>query len=52
MLLVASTWLIGCTTEYSLVSIVCFGFTQLLIGWIGHSAAHNRNKLLNTVGRY
>lgn len=51
MLLVGSTWLIGCMTEYTLLSVICFAFSQVMICWIGHSAAHNRNKTLNFVGR-
>jgi fatty acid desaturase len=38
-------------TEYSLLSVICFAFSQVSICWIGHSAAHNRNKTLNIVGR-
>lgn len=52
VLLVGSTWFIGCMTEYAILSVVCFALTQILIGWIGHSAAHNRNKTLNLLGRY
>jgi fatty acid desaturase len=39
-------------TEYSWLSIVCFAFSQILITYIGHSAAHSRNKNLNTLGRF
>jgi hypothetical protein len=49
---VGSTWFIGCVTEYSLLSIVCFSLTQIVIGWMGHSAVHNRNIKLNKFGRY
>jgi hypothetical protein len=42
-LLVASLWFIGCGTEYSALSIACFALAQVLIGWVGHSGAHNRN---------
>lgn len=44
-------WVIGCVTETSVLSIVCFALAQILIGWMGHSAAHNRNKDLNLFGR-
>lgn len=52
MLLVCSTWLIGCMTEHWWLSIICFAFTQVTICWIGHSAAHSRNIALNNFGRY
>jgi hypothetical protein len=50
-LLVCTTWFIGCVTEIAILSILAFGFTQILGGWIGHSAAHSRDKKLNIFGR-
>lgn len=50
-LLVTSLWFIGCTAEYSALSIACFALAQVLIGWVGHSGAHNRNENLNVVSR-
>jgi len=42
-LLVTSLWFIGCAGEYSALSITCFALAQILVGWVGHSGAHNRN---------
>lgn len=50
-LLVASMWVIGLITEYNSLSIVCFALAQVLVGWMGHSGAHSRNKTLNIFGR-
>lgn len=49
-LLLASTWLLGCTSAYPVVSVLAFAFTQILVGWVGHSAAHSRNKKVNFLG--
>lgn len=50
-LLLVATWLIACTTSYAIVSVLAFAFTQILVGWVGHSAAHSRNTNLNLFGR-
>jgi fatty acid desaturase len=50
ILLLTTTWLVGCTSDYPLISIAAFAFTQILAGWCGHSAAHSRNKNLNRCG--
>jgi len=44
--------MIGCMTKISVLSVLCFGLTQILNGWISHSAAHNRNRLLTKLGGY
>ena len=31
--------------------MIAFAFTQIVIGWVGHSCAHNRNKRLNLLGK-
>ena len=50
-LLLTATWTVGLTTSYSVVSVLSFAFTIVLAGWVGHSAAHSRNKNLNLFGR-
>jgi hypothetical protein len=50
-LLLTATWIIGLTSSIAVVSVLSFAFTQILIGWVGHSAAHSRNKKLNLFGR-
>lgn len=51
-MLVGSTFLTGCFTSYGILSVVCFGFSQAVIGWMGHSMSHSRNLTLQKVGRY
>jgi fatty acid desaturase len=48
---VSTAFIIGCITQIASVSIICFAFSQILTGWIGHSAAHSRDKNLNKFGR-
>lgn len=38
-------------TEHWWLSVTCFALSAILIGWIGHSAVHNRNPTLNIYGR-
>jgi fatty acid desaturase len=49
--LVTTTWLVGCLSEYVTLSILAFAFTQVVVGWLGHSAAHSRDPTLNKLGR-
>lgn len=49
--LLVATWFLGCMTDYPVLSVVAFAFTQILIGWVAHSASHNRNTDLNMLGR-
>ena len=51
MVFLASTFLTACFTRIGIVSIVLFGFTQIVVGWMGHSMSHSRDKTLNQVGR-
>lgn len=51
MVLFAALFMIGCTTKIAVLSILCFALTQAIVGWMGHSMAHSRNKNLNFVGR-
>lgn len=46
-----STLLIACTTQYAIISIILFGFTQIVSGWVGHSMAHNRHPWFMKYGR-
>lgn len=50
-MLVASTFLIACTTKYALISTLLFAFTQVVVGWVSHSMAHNRHPMLMKYGR-
>jgi len=43
--------MIGLTSSYAVVSVLSFAFTQVLVGWVGHSGAHSRNKKLNLFSR-
>lgn len=45
------TFLTACFTSLWYLSILCFAFTQAVVGWMGHSMAHSRDKTLNFVGR-
>lgn len=51
MVFITSTFLTACFTNIGIVSIVLFGFTQIVVGWMGHSMSHSRDKTLNLVGR-
>ena len=31
--------------------MLCFGFSQVVVGWMGHSMSHSRDPLLQKVGR-
>lgn len=46
-----TTFMIACTTNFAIVSTILFGFTQIVIGWVGHSMAHNRHPLFMKYGR-
>lgn len=50
VIFVAISFLTGCFTSIAILSIVCFGFAQLIIGWMGHSMAHSRNPVLMKAG--
>ena len=41
---------ISIKTDSWLLAGLCSGLVQLTCGWIGHSVAHSRNKLLNIIG--
>lgn len=41
----------GCFTSIGLLSIFCFGFAQIVVGWMGHSMSHSRDLLLQKIGR-
>ena len=49
-LLLLFTWLVGCTNSNPVISTLAFAFTQVVVGWVGHSAAHNRYKNLILFG--
>ena len=34
-----------------MVSALSFAFTQILVGWVGHSCAHSRDRKLNIFGQ-
>ena len=51
MVFLTSTFLTACFTKIGIVSIICFAFTQIVVGWMGHSMSHSRDKTLNQVGR-
>jgi hypothetical protein len=51
-LFVGVSWIIGCVSEISWVSFIFFSIAQILIGWVSHSAVHNRNLKLCLLGRY
>lgn len=51
MIMLTATFLTACFTKIGIVSIICFGFTQIVVGWMGHSMSHSRDKTLNLVGR-
>ena len=51
-LFVGTCWFIGCVTSYWWLSILTFSLAQILIGWVSHSAVHNRTPALNTLGRF
>lgn len=51
MTLVTATFLTACFTNIGVVSILGFALVQLVVGWMGHSMAHSRDKTLNFVGR-
>lgn len=50
MIFLGATFLTGCFTSIGILSVICFGFAQAVIGWMGHSMAHNRDPLLQKVG--
>jgi hypothetical protein len=52
MILAASTFITGCFTSFGFLSIICFGFSQLLVGWMGHSMSHSRDPVLMKIGGY
>lgn len=43
--------MIACTTDSAIISALLFGVTQIVIGWVGHSMAHNRHPLFLKYGR-
>jgi hypothetical protein len=43
--------MIACTTQYAVVSVLLHAFTQIVIGWVGHSMAHNRHPWFMKYGR-
>ena len=43
-------WLVACMTQYAVLSVTCFALTQVIIGWVAHSCAHNRNPSLIKFG--
>lgn len=47
---VGASFLTACFTSIGFVSIICFAFSQAVIGWMGHSMAHNRDLTLQKVG--
>ena len=49
---ISSCWTLGCLSNSSIVSILCFTISQILIGWVGHSCDHNRNESLRLIGRF
>ena len=51
MTLLTGTFLTACFTKIGILSILCFAFTQAVVGWMGHSSNHSRDKTLNKVGR-
>lgn len=50
MIGLAATFLIACSTKIAFLSILLFGFTQIVIGWVGHSMAHSRHPLFMKYG--
>lgn len=51
IILLTTTFLTGCFTSIGILSILCFAFTQIVVGWMGHSMSHNRDPTLQKVGR-
>ena len=49
--IVTLSFVIACFTSLWYVSILCFAFSQLVAGWMGHSMSHSRDKTLQFVGR-
>jgi hypothetical protein len=50
MISVGCIFLIGCYIPIGIISIICFGFSQIVIGWMGHSMSHSRDFMLQKVG--
>ena len=50
MALVSVTFLTACFTTMPAVSVLGFALVQIVVGWMGHSMAHSRDKKLNSVG--
>ena len=47
---VAIVFLIACFTKSALVSIFCFGLSQVVAGWLAHSMNHSRHEKLHKMG--
>lgn len=47
---VAILFLTACLTTIPLLSIVCFGVSQVVAGWLAHSMNHSRDKNLYRLG--
>jgi len=52
MILVGGTFVMSCFTSIGVLSILGFAFSQAVIGWMGHSMAHNRDPTLRKVGSW
>lgn len=47
---VAVTFLTACFTTIPFLSILCFGLSQVVCGWLAHSMNHSRDKKLHKLG--
>lgn len=49
--LVVAAFLLGIFSPYPILAILGFAFSQVVVGWMGHSAAHSRNFTLQKYGQ-
>lgn len=48
---ISFTFITACFTSLWYVSILAFAYSQAVVGWMGHSMSHTRDKTLQFVGR-
>lgn len=48
--LVSVLFVFACFTSVPFLAIVCFGFSQVVCGWLAHSMNHSRDKKLHELG--
>ena len=48
--LVSVLFIYACLTTIPFLAIVCFGFSQVVCGWLAHSMNHSRDPKLHELG--